>query len=99
MGDWVMGERRKTTFYLPFTVSAANHHPITTSAGSNHPSPSLLTYPLPAPALRPHPGGGVGAGTGIEDVVLGEWGAEPGPRLELEQSIRAAPFVDCRRHE
>src|SRR5215213_1164875 len=59
----------------------------------------LLAYPLPASALRPHPGGGVGAGTGVEDVVLGERGAKPGSRLELEQPVRPARFVDRRRHQ
>src|SRR5688500_13942448 len=60
---------------------------------------ALLTYPLPAPALRPHPGGRVGDGAGVEDVVLGERGAEPGPRLELEQPIRPTRSVDRRRHQ
>src|SRR4051812_42372535 len=74
-----------------------------TSQLPNLPTPDfrlrLLAYPLPAAALRPHPGGGVGAGAGVEDVVLGERRAEPGPRLELEQPVRPARSVDCRRHQ
>src|SRR5688500_17456343 len=55
---------------------------------------SLLADPLTAAADGPHPGGRVGAGDGVEDVLVGVGGTRPGAGEELQEAVGAACLVD-----